>query len=199
MTGHEGTGAPGALERIVRRIDRFQQGHRAPGLIFGVIKKFGDDRAGSLAALITYYGFLAVFPLLLFLTTILGYLVGSGSSVRNDITNSALRDFPIIGTQLKSQIGSHTLHGSGLALAVGLVGLLWGALGVTQIAQYAMAQVWNIPGRDRPNFVTRLARGLLLFGVLGAATAGSTVLASVPTFGAASGVAKVLGALGSVA
>jgi len=61
------------VERVVRRIDGFQQSHRPLALGFGVIKKFGDDRAGSLAALIAYYGFLAVFPLLLLLTTILGF------------------------------------------------------------------------------------------------------------------------------
>ena len=42
-------------ERVVRGVDTFQQHHRVPGFVFGVVKKFGDDRAGSLAALIAYF------------------------------------------------------------------------------------------------------------------------------------------------
>lgn len=80
------------VEGVVRRVDRFQQTHRPLAIGFGVIKKFGDDRAGSLAALIAYYGFLAVFPLLLMLTTVLGFVMDRNSSLRASVLNSALRD-----------------------------------------------------------------------------------------------------------
>jgi YihY family inner membrane protein len=185
------------IEAVVRRIDAFQRRHRPTAMVFAVIKKFGDDRGGSLAALLAYYGFLAVFPLLLFLITILGYVLGSHPGVVHDIQNSALRDFPVIGTQLNTQI--HPLRGSGVALAVGLLGLLWGSLGVTQAAQFAMAQVWNIPNVARPSFWDRLFRGLLLFAALGLALLASTVLASVSTFGSAGMVAKVAGVVASLA
>ena len=56
------------IERGVRTIDSWQQRHRVPGFIFGVIKKFGDDQAGNLVALLTYFAFLATFPLLLALS-----------------------------------------------------------------------------------------------------------------------------------
>jgi YihY family inner membrane protein len=185
------------IQAVIRAIDGFQQRHRLTAVVFAVIKKFGDDRGGSLAALIAYYGFLAVFPLLLFLITILGYVLGSHPGVVQDVQNSALRDFPVIGTQLNTQL--HPLRGSGLALIVGLVGLLWGALGVTQAAQFAMAQVWNVPNVDRPSFWDRLFRGLLLFAALGLALVASTVLASISTFGSAGPVAKVAGVAGSLA
>jgi YihY family inner membrane protein len=184
------------FERLVRRVDAFQQRHRFAGLVFGVIKKFGDDRAGSLAALMAYYGFLAMFPLLLFLTTLLGFVLRGNSSLKTHILNSALRDFPIIGTQLNNSV--HPLKGSGLGLIVGLLGLLWGGLGVTQIGQYAMAQIWNVPGVNRPSFKSRISRGLVLIAALGLAAVVSTVLASVSTFGSASGVAKLLSAAASV-
>jgi YihY family inner membrane protein len=180
---------------VVRRIDAFQQQHRPLALGFAVVKKFGDDRAGSLAALIAYYGFLALFPLLLLMTTVLGFVLGRNQSLYRDVLKSALADFPIIGSQLGSAI--RPLRGSGAGLAVGLVGLLWGSLGVTQAGQLAMAEVWNVPGVVRPNFVSRLFRGLALFAVLGLGVIATTVLASVSTFGEAAGLAKVLGVLGS--
>jgi len=50
------------IEAVVRRIDRIQQRHTVPAFAFGVVKKFGDDAAGTLAALMAYYGFLSLFP-----------------------------------------------------------------------------------------------------------------------------------------
>lgn len=169
------------VEGVVRRVDRFQQTHRPLAIGFGVIKKFGDDRAGSLAALIAYYGFLAVFPLLLMLTTVLGFVMDRNSSIRASVLNSALRDFPIVGQQLGQAI--HPLKGSAFGLAFGIGGLVWGSLGVTQAAQLAMAEVWNIPGVNRPPFVTRLLRGLGLLGLLGTGLVATAIIAAVSALG----------------
>ena len=79
------------------------------------------------------------------------------SELRQAVLDSGLRDFPILGQQLGQAI--HPLQGSGLALVVGIVGLVWGGLGVTQVGQLAMAEVWNVPGVHRPPFVKRLLRG----------------------------------------
>jgi YihY family inner membrane protein len=186
-----------AVESLVRRVDRYQQGHRRVAIGFGVIKKFGDDRAGSLAALITYYGFLALFPLLLFLTTVLGFILGRDSGAQRNVLNSALKDFPIIGNQLVDSI--RPLRGNAAALAVGLGFSIWGGLGVTQAGQLAMAEVWNVPDVIRPNFVTRLVRGLGLFAILGIGVLASTMLAATSTFGGGSGAFKIAAALASVA
>jgi len=170
------------VERTVRRVDTFQQGHRPLAFAFGVVKKFGDDRAGSLAALIAYYGFLAIFPLLLLLTTILGFVMDQNSAIKRSVLQSALRDFPIVGEQLGEAI--NPLRGNGIALAFGLVGLVWGSLGVAQAGQLAMAEVWNIPGVDRPSFVKRLLRAFGLLAVLGIGLLATTVLAGVSSTGA---------------
>ena len=169
------------IERVVRRVDGFQQTHRPLAISFGVIKKFGDDRAGSLAALIAYYGFLAIFPLLLLLTTVLGFAMERNRALNRSVLRSALRDFPIVGQQLGQAI--HPLQGNALALAGGIVGLIWGSLGVTQAGQLAMAEVWNVPGVDRPPFVTRLLRGFCLLGVFGVGLVATTLIASLAAFG----------------
>jgi YihY family inner membrane protein len=169
-------------ERFVRRIDTFQQRNGPLGFAFAVVKKFGDDRAGMLAALIAYYGFLAVFPLLLLLVTVLGLALHNNPSLQQRVLNSALGDFPILGDQIRTNI--HTLRASPFATVVGALGLLWGSLGVTQAAQFAMAQVWNIEGKDRPGFVTRLTRGLLFILTLALGIALTTLLAQTGAFGA---------------
>jgi len=154
------------VERLVRGVDGFQQRHRA-GVVVAVARKFGDDNGGSLAGLLVYYGFLSLFPAMLLLVTVLGFLMGADSDLEERVLTSALRDFPIIGDQLRDAF-QEPLRGSGVGLVIGVVGSVWGALGVTQAGQHAMAEVWNVPRRLRPNFVRRLARGLAF--LLGAGT-----------------------------
>jgi uncharacterized BrkB/YihY/UPF0761 family membrane protein len=166
------------FEAPVRKLDQFQQQHRLAGFAFGVVKKYGDDRASSLAALVTYYGFLSVLPLLLVFFTVVSYVLPHYPGTQRRLESSAFSQFPVIGDQLKSQVG-HPLHGSLVALIVGILGLLWGALGVSQILQHAFHEVWNVPGKDRPNFVARLVRGVSLFGVLGLGVAATTAVSSL--------------------
>jgi YihY family inner membrane protein len=148
----------------VRRIDRFQQRRALTALPVAVVKKHGDDRGPGLAAQLTYYGFLALFPLLLVLTTIVGFV--GNDEVSDSVVGRALAQFPVLGEQIGRNV-AHPLRGSGIGLVVGLAVLLYGALGATQAAQHAMAQVWNVPNVERPGFGARLARGLAVFGALG--------------------------------
>src|SRR5947209_16216715 len=99
----------------VRRFDDAQQRSRWLALPLAVVKKFGDDGAGSLAALVAYYGFFALFPLLLLFTTVLGFVLQGNPSAQKSILDSALGQFPIVGSQLHT----HSLTGSGVALVVG--------------------------------------------------------------------------------
>src|SRR5215212_3288019 len=87
---------------ITERLDRFQRRHPAAGYPIAVVYKFLDDDGHFLAALITYYGFLALFPLLLLLSTVLGMLLSSSPELRLHVMDSALRQFPVIGEQLQS-------------------------------------------------------------------------------------------------
>jgi uncharacterized BrkB/YihY/UPF0761 family membrane protein len=130
-----------------------------------VIKKFGDDRGGQLAALVTYYSYAAVFPLLLLLTTTLGFVLRGNPHLQSQLLGSALADFPVIGNQLRENVRS--LQGNALAVVVGCLGLVYGSLGIAQSLQFAMAQIWNIPGVQRPGYLPRLGRSLLLILVLG--------------------------------
>ncbi|MEY9937467.1 YhjD/YihY/BrkB family envelope integrity protein [Streptacidiphilus sp. MAP5-3] len=154
-----------AVERGIRRLDAWQQRRRALGFVIGVVRKFGDDRCGQLAALITYYAFAALFPLLLLLTTALGFALRGSPSLRADVLNSALADFPVIGDQLRANV--HSLQGSLIAVTFGCLGLLYGSLGLAQSLQFAMAQVWNVPNVRRPGYLPRLARSLVLILMLG--------------------------------
>ena len=144
------------VERGLRWADRLQQRSRLAAFVFAVIKKFGDDRASSLAVTLTYYGFLSIFPLLLVMTTILGFV--GNERLSDNIIGTTLSQFPVFGEQLGKN-AAHPLSGNGFGLVVGLLVLLYGALGFASAAQHAMAQVWNVPGVHRPGYFPRLARG----------------------------------------
>lgn len=169
------------LERVVRLLDRYQQSHRWLGFPVAVVKKFGDDRAGALAALIAYYGFFALFPLLLLLTTALAFVMGHNAAFANRVLHSALAEFPIIGNQIQSNL--HSLRATGVTLAIGLIGLAWGTRGLSEQVQHAMQEIWNVPGRRRPNFWTRLLRGGVMLGIVGAGVVFTTLLSGLAGFG----------------
>jgi YihY family inner membrane protein len=175
---------------MLGKIDRFQQRHRALAIPLAVVKKFGDDGAGNLAALIAYYGFFAVFPLLLLFTTILGFVLQGNKSAQDSIINSALGQFPVVGTGLHT----HSLTGSGLALAIGIVGTLLSGLGATNAAQNAFNQVYGVPHRERPNFLDARLRGLGILAVLGVLQVISTA-ASGSVTGGLGGIGALIGGL----
>jgi YihY family inner membrane protein len=165
------------LKRVAAKVDDFQQRHRWAAFPFAVQKKFGDDQGGNLAALITYYGFLSLFPLLLVLVTVLEYVMHNHPGVRDSIVNSAVADFPIIGDQVRNNLGS--VHGNGLGLVIGLVGLFWGGLGIANAAQDAMNRVWEVPMKARPGFLPRVARSVILIVTLGLGILVTTVLSAL--------------------
>ena len=144
-----------------------------------MIKKFGDDQGGNLAALIAYYGFFSLFPLLLVFVSVLGFVLDGDAHARQTVLDSALKDFPIIGDQL----GSGTLTGNGTALIVGFAGALLGGLGVTLAAQAAFNRIHGVALRDRPGFLPARLRGLGLLAVLGVLQIASTGAAGLVSGG----------------
>jgi YihY family inner membrane protein len=163
------------LRRRLRAADDWQQRQRWLAFPVAVVKKYGEDQAGHRAALLAYYGFLSLFPLLLVAVTVLGFVLQGQSGLGQRIVDSAVAQFPVIGDEISSTVGHSRLRGSGPALAVGAALTLWGGLGVAEAAQAAMNGIWNVPRRRYPNFLLRRLRGLAWLVILG----GGLLLASV--------------------
>jgi YihY family inner membrane protein len=169
----------GWLERQVRRADQFQQRHAVIAFPWAVVQKFGNDQAGGKAALMAYYGLFALFPLLLLLATVLGFAVSGNPQLREQLIDSALGYFPVIGDQLRSEV--HPLEGSTTALVIGIAGTLYGSFGIGFAAQNAMNTVWNIPYVRWPGLGPRYLRTLGVIGLLGLAVLSSTALTAFAT------------------
>src|SRR5215472_7517535 len=189
------------VENVLRGVDRWQQRHKPTAFAFGVVKKYGDDNAGQLAASLTHTGFVTLFPLLLVLTTILGLVSAGDPALRHSVSNAVAGQFPLIGNQITENVGA-LRRSSLIGLVVGLVVVIWGTSALAQSAMFAMAQIWNVPGPDRPGYLQRLGRsGLFLFGLLIGVVA-TTALASINAFSHESPVllvgADVLAALANI-
>jgi membrane protein len=161
---------------FAQRLDRFQRAHPRAGLPIAVVYKFADDQGNYLAALITYYGFLSIFPLLLLSSTILNFVLEGDPGLQRRVLDSAVGQLPVVGTQLSDP---HGMSGSGLGLAIGILGTLYGGLGVAQAAQNAMNTIWRVPRNSRPNPLASRLRSLGLLCVVGVAVLGTTALAAL--------------------
>lgn len=188
------------FKEAIRRFDQYQRQHRWIAIPLAVGKKFGDDKAGYLAALVAYYAFFSLFPLLLVLVSILGFVLGRNSEFQQRVLDSVLTQFPIIGDQISENVQS--IRGSGLALAVGIAGTLLAGLAVVQALQHGMDEIWNVPITNRPNFFVSKLRGLVMLATLGAGAIAATLLAGVGA-GGTSGVwsfpLRLGGIVGSIA
>jgi len=161
---------------MVEWLDRLQQRSRAAGFVIAVVYKYIDDQATYLAALITYYAFVSLFPLLLLLTTLLGVVLADQPQWREQIVDAAVDQFPVIGGQLSQP---EALSGGTTAVVVGIVGALYGGLGVGQALQNAMDTVWAVPRYTRPDPIRSRLHSLALLVVLGSALIATTVLTGV--------------------
>jgi uncharacterized BrkB/YihY/UPF0761 family membrane protein len=168
-----------AAERVkplMAGVDGWQRRHRIPAVAYAVSKKFGDDDANLFVVALGWYGFTAIYPLLLIVVTVLGYI--GEESLGTGIVHT-LHQFPVIGSQFNPGQGGSSLHGSTVGLIIGLIGLLYGAQGVTQTAEQAMARVWNLPQSERPGFAARLARSLAGLAAISGAFLVNAVLAPI--------------------
>jgi len=183
-------------ERQVRRLDRFQQRHTVLAFPWAVMQKFGNDQAGGKAALMAYYGLFALFPLLLLLATILGFALAGNPALRDQIINTAVGKIPVVGDQIGSEV--HPLEGNTTALVIGIVGTIYGSLGIGFAAQNAMNTVWNIPYVRWPNIFKRYLRTFGVIALLGLGVLSSTALTTFATAIANGVAATVFGVAGAL-
>lgn len=170
------------VERALRQADTAQQRFGPTAFLFGVLKKYGDDNAGVLVSNLAYAAFVSIFPLLLILVTVLVNIAARDPSLRTQVIRGATSEFPLIGHQLASNI--HSLRrATAVSLAIGLLLLVWGVTRLAQAGLFTMAQVWNLPGPDRPGYLPRLVRSVLFLGLLALGVVISTLLGGLITYG----------------
>ena len=159
---------------LVDRVDDFQRRHAVVGFPLAVIYKFFDDQGPYLAAILTYYAFVAIFPILLIASSVLGFVLQGNQELYEEVLSSALGRFPIVGTQLGEPEG---LTGSTSAIVIGSLAALYGSLGLATAAQHALNTAWAVPRNSRFNPIVGRFRGLVTLLLAGLAVLGTSVAA----------------------
>ena len=164
------------MGKILETADRGQRRIPVFGFPIGVFYKFMDDQGNYLAATITYYAFIAIFPLLLLASTIFGFILQGNQALQDQVLDSALSTFPIIGEKLKSPEG---LTGSTSAVVVGSLAALYGSLGLGQAIQNSINTAWSVPRNSRPNPLILRLKSLLLLTTAGVAVLAVSIVSAL--------------------
>jgi membrane protein len=185
----------------VGRADGWQRRHRVLGIPIAVLYKFFDDQGGYLAAVVTHYSVLAIVPLLLIASSVLGFVLQGDPALEQQILSSALAQFPIVGDQLGRPGG---IQGSATAVVVGILTATYGAVGLGQAAQNAVNVVWAIPRNSRLNPIVSRLRSLVWLVLAGLALVFVAVVTSLASHveilgRGLGGSARLLGAAVAVA
>lgn len=174
--------------------DRLQRRFPLLGFPLAVAYKFFDDMGAYLAATLTYYVFVSLFPILLLASTVLGIVLKGHPHLQQQLLDSALSQFPVIGDQLKVP---HGLDGSWVGATIGGLVALYGALGAAQAFQYAANIVWQVPRNERPNPFAARGRSLLLLVTVGVGLLLTTALTSLLTVVRLQGLTQVAALIGA--
>lgn len=166
------------IGRIAKKIDAWQQKHKVVSFPYAVIKKYGEDSGGFHAALLTYYGFVSLFPLLMVLITILQLGFRNDPAFQQEISENIGRFFPLVGAELQQNI--HGMKSVGIGLAIGLLFSIYGARGAADAFRFAIDNMWQIPKDKRAGFPKNILHSLAIMGA-GAAGFGATVAVSAFT------------------
>lgn len=167
------------FEKTARRFDALQQSHPVLSFPIAVIKKYGEDKGGYQAALITYYGFLSLFPAVLIAITLVRWFLQGDSHLRQRVIVGITDYFPLIGKDLQDNL--HGFSQTGLPLLIGFVVLLYGLRGAADVFRHTVNNVWRVPEEDRSGFFPALARSSTIIGIAGLGLLGSAVLSSYAT------------------
>jgi len=158
-------GAPGIGTRlsslsslVVLRLDTLQRRHAFLGFPWAVLRKYFDDGGARLAALITYYGFLSLFPLLLLAMTAATQVLRAHPELQQQLLDRLVS--PELQPDLEQALAQ--LPSSGLPLLIGLVSLLFAGTGAVLAMYAALNKMWAVPWRDRYGLASQYARIVLV-------------------------------------
>jgi len=162
------------LKAQLERIDQFQQEHEKAGIALATLKKYSEDGSSNLASMVAFWAFFSIFPLILALITILGYVLPAGT--RTSVLEHVASFIPLLDPNTL-----HSLTGSWWPILVGLLSALWSGLAVVKTTQVAFNAVWEIPQKDRPGFAEKLKRGLLALSTIGVGLVVATIVSGYVT------------------
>lgn len=119
-------------------------------LIRIAIRKLGEDELSTRSASLSYYFLLALFPLFLFLVSLIGLFAHRGSQLQENIISALGRLAPGSASEVVRSVVHQTVKSSsGIKLAAGIVGALWAASGGIGAVVVSLNKVYRV-SENRP-------------------------------------------------
>src|SRR6202035_3688979 len=159
---------------VLQKLDRWQKRRRSSAVAFATIKKFSEDSSSNLAAMVAFWAFFSIFPLLLVLVTLLGWFLPAGD--KHDVLSNVAAAFPLLSS---NTVGG--LTGAWWPLVLGILTSLWSGIGVVGTLQFALNSTWEVPRSERPGMLNRILRSLFVLSTVGAGFVATTLISSFVT------------------
>lgn len=162
-----------------------------------VIEGFRRHRTGRNAALISHFGFISVFPLLLAMTTMLGFVLENHEQLRKEIVKSAFSKVPIIGPTIADNPSG--LKGSAVALVLGLLAALWAGMKAFVAVQGALDDIAEVDIDERAPLALSRGRAMIGIGIAAVTQFGGAAVSALVGVPWLAAVSRVLLLAASVA
>ncbi|MCP4433912.1 MAG: YihY/virulence factor BrkB family protein [Actinomycetia bacterium] len=153
-----GDGGPNLIDRTLDRVDAIQRGIPPVAVVHAVLKKYGEDRCGQLAMMLSYRGFFAIFPLLLAFVAVVSLLLQDNPDLRDQLIDSTLSAVPVIGSEI--QDAASVPSGSVVVVVGSVLVSIWAGLGLLEVLQETLNTIWGVPLYERPPWIIRRLRAL---------------------------------------
>ena len=179
------------------RVVALRRRSRAVDLAVELIDGWRLHFMGRNAAVLTYYGFLSIFPLFLAATTILSFVLRDNPELLQDLLDTAFAQIPVIGKDL--QDGAGEIGGNGVTVAVSMLVTLWAATRAFVGLQVAFDDAWEVPIDQRDNVAVKRGKALLGIAIIGVGLVGATALSSIASVADLRQVQRILLITGTIA
>lgn len=174
---------------ISQKLDAAQKATKPTSVAVATFKKFREDQSTNLAAMVAFWAFFSIFPLLLVLVTVLGFVLPA--STKNTVLTHVAAMFPLLdANSIKG------LSGTWWPIVVGGVSALWSGMGAVRTVQTAFNSVWEIPYHERPSFVQQILRSVKVLCTIGAGLVVTTLVSGFITSNSSGVHLGILGHIG---
>lgn len=159
------------------KVVRLRQRSAVVDVVVGMLDGWRLHQSGRNASLLSFWGFLSIFPLMIVATTIVGLVLQGNEQLQEDIIDSALADIPVLGAELARDPTS--IEGSWLVLILGLATALWSGTKAFVGTQLAFDDIWEVPVDDRDPMPKQRGKALVGLTLIGGSHVVSVALSGV--------------------
>ncbi|MGV0344564.1 YhjD/YihY/BrkB family envelope integrity protein [Corynebacterium lehmanniae] len=127
----------------------------AAGHVLRMNERFGSQGGNQMAAGITYFSVLALFPLLMLVFAGLGFFLNARPDLMDDIQNQITNSLDGDLGDMVNELVETAIDQRGAVAGIGLLTTLWSGLGWMNNLRVGVSAMWKVDANEGGNFVTK--------------------------------------------